>query len=125
MAISVLLSVLFTFSSFAYADTLDTFKIAFYSDRDGFQGIFTMNDDGTGVKMLASGRNPEFSPDGSKIAYMYFSGSTYDIYTMNADGSGIKNITGTSNTYEGYPSFYLLHNKIGQYCKRNSPILQS
>lgn len=36
---------------------------------------------------------PQWSPDGSKIAYTAFEGQNNELYTMNADGSHITNLT--------------------------------
>src|SRR5215211_4919077 len=73
--------------------------IAFTSNRDGNQEIYSMNSDGSNLRNLtnnpASDTEPEISPDGTKIAFV----STRDgilnpeIYTMNADGSNQQRLT--------------------------------
>src|SRR5215217_879049 len=73
--------------------------IAFTSNRDSNQEIYTMNADGSNLRNLtnnpASDTEPEISPDGTKIAFV----STRDgilnpeIYTMNADGSNQQRLT--------------------------------
>jgi Tol biopolymer transport system component len=67
-------------------------RIAFVSDRDGNMEIYTMNPDGSDVLRLTENNNtdmtPQWSPDGSKIAF--FSdrdGFPPQYYVMNADGS--------------------------------------
>jgi TolB protein len=64
-------------------------RIAFASNRDGNNEIYSMNADGSGVVRLtlhlASGGEPAWSPDGRKIAFA----NGISIYAMNADGSGV------------------------------------
>src|SRR5437667_6655635 len=76
-------------------------KIAFVSDRDGNNEIYTMNPDGTGVKRLtvnaASDLSPAWSPDGTKIAFSTNRDGNDEIYTINADGTGVTRLT--SNTH--------------------------
>jgi Tol biopolymer transport system component len=75
-------------------------KIAFYSERDGNQEIYTMNAaDGSNLTRLtdspADDSNPSWSPDGTQIAFNSNRDSTeqenfqnQEIYVMNAaDGS--------------------------------------
>ena len=68
--------------------------IAFTSDRDGDQEIFTMNTDGGDVQQLTDNdivdHSPAWSPDGQQIAYINAENKGWpngDIYVMNADGS--------------------------------------
>src|SRR5947209_315716 len=75
-------------------------KIAFVSDRDGNNEIYTMNVDGTGVARLTfdtvvshNDLSPAWSPDGTKIAFASDRDGNYEIYTMNADGSGPTRLT--------------------------------
>ena len=72
--------------------------IAFVSDRDGNREIYVMNADGTGPTRLtvdpAGDVDPDWSPDGSKIAFVSGRDDTYgEIYVMNADGSGLNRLT--------------------------------
>ncbi len=64
-------------------------RIAFVSNRDGSNDIYSMNADGSGVVRLtfhlASGGEPAWSPDAGKIAFA----NGISIYAMNADGSGV------------------------------------
>jgi Tol biopolymer transport system component/PKD repeat protein len=51
--------------------------------------IVSMNPDGTGIKTVAGGSNPAYSPDGTRIAF----DKNGEIYVANADGSTPIDIT--------------------------------
>ena len=59
--------------------------------------VYVMNADGSGVTRLtndpADADIPQWSPDGSRIAFFAWDGSNSGIYVMNADGSGLRNLT--------------------------------
>jgi Tol biopolymer transport system component len=67
-------------------------RIAFSSKRDGNFEIYTINEDGSGLKRLTSSKNddmkPQWSPDGQKIMYLSKKGKEVAIRVMNDDGSG-------------------------------------
>jgi Tol biopolymer transport system component len=77
--------------------------IAFERTVDNFDGggdtqVFLMNADGTGERQLttsAQGQNggPEFSPDGSRIAFHTNRNGHFQIYVMNADGTNQTPVT--------------------------------
>lgn len=100
----------------------DGTRIAYLSDRDDslnhFHDIWVMNADGSGTpqnitESLRAGQNvgdintPEWSPDGTRIAFAAYIGSSQDIYTMNSDGSGTpSNLTiSTVNYFNFGPSW--------------------
>ncbi len=65
-------------------------KIAFESGRGGQNGLYVVNADGSGRRMLTrNGQAPAWSPDGRKIAFF----SHLKVYVMNANGSGHRNLT--------------------------------
>jgi Tol biopolymer transport system component len=66
--------------------------IAFQSNRDGPQEIYTITPGGTANRVTVSNNSsdPVISPDGSRIAFVT---SNNQIAVMNADGSGITPIT--------------------------------
>lgn len=58
--------------------------------------IYVVKADGSGITRLARGHSPFWSPDGSRIAFVRFSGDqSSDIYVMNDDGSGVTKLTYT------------------------------
>jgi Tol biopolymer transport system component len=76
-------------------------KIAFASSRDGndFE-IYTMNPDGSEQARLtfhdySDDYWPEYSPDGTKIAFTSGRGDDlyYQVYVMNSDGTNVRRIT--------------------------------
>jgi Tol biopolymer transport system component len=71
-------------------------KIAFASDRDGNDEIYTINPDGSNLTRLtfSGGRSPAWSPDGTKIAFVSDRDGEQDLFVMNAsDGSAQTNLT--------------------------------
>jgi len=54
-----------------------------------------MNADGSGQTPLTGSQAdwPAWSPDGTQIAFSYWTGSSWDLYRMNADGSGQQLVT--------------------------------
>jgi len=65
-------------------------RIAFVSNRENVEKIYTMNPDGSGLTQLTGGPHqlqPAWSPDGTKIAYMDRLKDETALYLMKADGS--------------------------------------
>jgi len=78
-------------------------KIVFISDRNGENGIYTMNVDGSNqIRLSEGGHGPRFSPDGSKI--VFYNSSDWDIYIMGEDGGNQKNLTNNA-VKELFPKF--------------------
>lgn len=71
--------------------------IAFVSNRNGRNEIFTMTASGASQKKISNHEtpvhSPEVSPDGTKVAYVLETEGKYDIYTMAIDGSAVKRLT--------------------------------
>lgn len=72
-------------------------KIVFESTRDGNFEIYSMNADGSGLANLtnnpAADRVPQWSPDGTKIAFVSQPALIQDVIVMDADGSNRLNLT--------------------------------
>jgi TolB protein len=64
-------------------------------DEDG--DIYVMNPDGTGRKQLTSGKeidsDPDWSPDGERVAFTRRDPSGTHVFMMKSDGSGLEQIT--------------------------------
>ena len=65
----------------------DGTKIAFTSDRDGYEEIYTMNVDGTNQTNISNNNSyeytPSWSPDGSKIEFNSDRDGNFEIYVMD------------------------------------------
>jgi Tol biopolymer transport system component len=74
-------------------------RIAFTSERDGYQEIYVMNADGSGLVKLANDISPKYypawSPDGKKIAFASNQDGVGSLYVMNADGSNLTELVDT------------------------------
>ena len=94
----------------------DGSKIAFISDRTGFDQVWVIDTNGGNPEQLTTdptskGQVPDWSPDGSKIAYADSLTGTSDIYVMNADGSDPTRLT-TSSDIEFGPAWSPEGNQI-------------
>jgi Tol biopolymer transport system component len=84
-------------------------KIAFTTDRDGNNEIYTINADGSNPTRLTNNASNDdgaaWSPDGTKIAFASFRDGNWEIYVMNADGTGQVNRTNNAAAYEVDPAW--------------------
>jgi Tol biopolymer transport system component len=99
-------------------------KIAFISNREGIDEIYTMNTDGSNQVRLtgteAASGTPAFSPDGTRILFQSFrDGQIPEIYVMNADGSNQVRLTDNED-YDDYPVWTPDGNKIVFSSNRDS-----
>ncbi len=80
-------------------------KIIFGSKRNGVQGVYVMDDDGSNQTLLIEGGNafPEsWSPDGKQIL---FSRNVSVLFLMNPDGTNVRQLTEDDDSYIGKCSF--------------------
>jgi hypothetical protein len=59
-------------------------KLVFQTQSGG--GIYVINADGTGLRYVTTGIDPQLSPDGTKIAFTRWE-PEYTLFTINVDGS--------------------------------------
>ncbi|MEO2006192.1 MAG: cohesin domain-containing protein, partial [Candidatus Poribacteria bacterium] len=82
--------------------------IAFSTDRDTREQIYTMNADGTNQQNVsnnpgADDQDAAWSPDGLEIAYKSVDAGVSDVYVMNANGASQTNLS--SNGTSAHPSW--------------------
>jgi Tol biopolymer transport system component len=67
-----------------------------------------MNSDGSNVVRLttntASDSDPNWSPDGTKLAFVSDRSGNFEIYSMNADGSNVTQLT-PNRAYDADPAW--------------------
>lgn len=77
----------------------EKWEVVFLSNRDGITGLYTMKSDGTNQKRLGEtwvihlrGRDPLWSPDKNKIAFVQEAESSSRIMTISSDGSHLDTV---------------------------------
>jgi Tol biopolymer transport system component len=60
-------------------------QLVFQTQNGG--DIYIINADGTGLRRITSGLDPQLSPDGARIAFTRWE-PRYELFTINIDGSG-------------------------------------
>jgi Tol biopolymer transport system component len=85
-------------------------RIAFGGDRGSGFEVYVDRPDGTGLTRLTNvngtdNPSPDWSPDGTLIAFALVRREGCSINLMQADGSGLSDLTGDRKGCEGYPAF--------------------
>jgi TolB protein len=82
--------------------SIEDSKIAFSSQRDGNDEIYTMRSDGTGAFRVTNNPAPDtfpaWFPDGSKIVFSSTRDGNTEIYSVNADGTNTVRLTNNAAT---------------------------
>ncbi len=83
-------------------------RLAFISNRNGNNEIYTMNIDSSQLTRLtvtpAHEYWPRWSPDGSKIVFYSYRDGNAEIYVMNANGSNQTRLT-NNPAWDGHPAW--------------------
>jgi TolB protein len=69
-------------------------------DANGHNQIFLMNPDGSGLRQLTYGSGasmPDWSADGTRIAYVAFVNGNDGVWVMRGDGTGAYQVTGPNS----------------------------
>jgi Tol biopolymer transport system component len=89
------------------------------SNAEGDDEIYTMNalDGGLLTNLTNNGSGvsdvqPDYAPDGTKIAFASFRDGDGDVFVMDSDGSDQTNLTNNSGIHDEYPDFSLDGTKI-------------
>jgi RTX calcium-binding nonapeptide repeat (4 copies)/WD40-like Beta Propeller Repeat len=88
---------------FSFAWSPDGRQIAFH-ERDFANNtkILVVNSDGSGLRTLAAGQDPAWSPHGARLAFV---GPDGKLYAINADGSGRRLVYDGNGTFVSAPSW--------------------
>ncbi|RKU09002.1 hypothetical protein C6501_15760 [Candidatus Poribacteria bacterium] len=94
------------------ASTTAQAKIVFSSERNGVQGIYVMDDDGSNQTLLTEAKTLRsysncWSPDGKQIAFKRRAKrhSNFVVFLMNPDGTNIRQLTENDGSSIGKVSF--------------------
>ncbi len=98
--------------SLLFLSTAAHAKIIFSSGRDGMDGIYIMDDDGSNQTLLMEdkglGTYPQcWSPDGKQILFKrrHRPNRNFGLFLMNADGTNIRQLTANDESYINGGSF--------------------
>ena len=85
-------------------------KIVFDSERNGVQGLYVMDNDGSNQTLLIDELAPfptSWSPDGKQILFKrrVHENSNWVLFLMNSDGTNIRQLTENDGNYIGKCSF--------------------
>lgn len=87
-------------------------KIVFENSNGPVTSICVIDTSGNNYSVLSEGKNPSWSKDGSKIAFLKdLSQGREDVYIINADGTDPQNISNTPSDFESEPYWSPLGNQ--------------
>jgi Tol biopolymer transport system component len=101
-------------------------RIAFASNAAGDFDLWTMNPDGSGAVDITPGATafdiePDWSPDGTKIAFRGGRVATAEIDTVNANGTGLTQLTSNTDIKDYSPAWSPDGSKLAFASNRNDP----
>lgn len=88
----------------------DGSKLAFVSDRDGTKKIYIMDSDGENFRPLVEGENPEWFPQGTRLAFARpwpvseYGGPGGQMFIIDANGQNEKRIAEHTGFWAGGPT---------------------
>lgn len=80
-------------------------QFLFAGEQNGNRDIFAVDDAGRSVRLtsaIGDDWQPDWSPDGAKVAFSSNRAGNFDIYVMDADGSNLTQLT-TSRGFDEWP----------------------
>jgi hypothetical protein len=84
-------------------------KLAFVSDRDGNDEIYTMAEDGSELTRITDDPGPDaspsWSPDCSQLVFSSHRSGRWNLYVVNADGSDVHPITFETDADDRMPAW--------------------
>lgn len=88
------------------------YPVLFTTNRDGEREVYVMNADETDQRNLTQHSSddfqPDWSPDGTKIAFASRRDGVPQVYVMNADGTDLRNLTQDPGA-DGGPRWWPTH----------------
>ena len=91
------------------ASTVAHARILFHSERNGIDGVFVMDDDGSNQTLLTDDEfvaySPSWSPDGRQILFNRYVFHSIVICLMNPDGTNVRELMDDNGGYIGRGSF--------------------
>ena len=108
---------------FSFAWSPDGRQIAFHeTDFGNNSKIFVANSDGSGLRSLATGQSPAWSPAGDRLAFVAPDGK---LYFVNADGSGRRLVFDGNGAFVYAPSWSPSGDRIAFFARSQLVVISS